>query len=102
MRDDQAIEIAEIFHLLGDPTRLRIVISCLETAQNVGDIARQLEVSPSLVSHHLRLLRAVRLVRAERRGRNVFYSAADDHVRRIVSDMIEHAGEPRRERHRHD
>ncbi len=102
MRDDQVIEIAEIFHLLGDPTRLRIVMSCLETARNVGDIAADVGVSPSLVSHHLRLLRAVRLVGAERRGRNVFYSTADDHVHRVVNDMIEHAGEPRGERHRHD
>ena len=96
MRDDQAIEIAEIFHLLGDPTRLRIVMSCLKTARSVGDIAADVGASSSLVSHHLRLLRAAR------RGRNVFYVAADDHVRRIVGDMIEHAGEPRRERHRHD
>ena len=102
MRQDQAIEIAEIFHLLGDPPRLRIVMSCLETARSVGDIAADVGASSSLVSHHLRLLRAVRLVRAERRGRNVFYSAADDHVRRVVNDMIEHVGEPRGERHRHD
>ena len=87
------IELAEVFHLLGDPTRLRIVISCLDEAQSVGYIADTLKVSSSLVSHHLRLLKGARLVRAERRGRNVFYVAADDHVRRTLSDMIDHVAE---------
>jgi len=87
------IELAEVFHLLGDPTRLRIVISCLDESQSVGYIADTLKVSSSLVSHHLRLLKGARLVRAERRGRNVFYVAADDHVRRTLSDMIDHVAE---------
>ena len=87
------IELAEVFHLLGDPTRLKIVISCLDEAQSVGYIADTLKVSSSLVSHHLRLLKGARLVRAERRGRNVFYVAADDHVRRTLSDMIDHVAE---------
>lgn len=94
MVDDQAVEIAEIFHLLGDPTRLRIVTCCLDKSQNVGDIAGTLDVSPSLVSHHLRLLKAARLVRAERRGKQVFYATADAHVDRILRDMIEHVAEP--------
>ena len=93
MEHDQVIELAEVFHLLGDPTRLRIVISCLDEAQSVGYIADTLKVSSSLVSHHLRLLKGARLVRAERRGRNVFYVAADDHVRRTLSDMIDHVAE---------
>ena len=87
------IKLAEVFHLLGDPTRLRIVISCLDESQSVGYIADTLKVSSSLVSHHLRLLKGARLVRAERRGRNVFYVAADDHVRRTLSDMIDHVAE---------
>ena len=69
MQQDKAVEVAEIFHLLGDPTRLRVVVSCLDDARAVGEIAGLVDVSPSLVSHHLRLLRAARLVRAERRGR---------------------------------
>ncbi|HJN24349.1 MAG TPA: metalloregulator ArsR/SmtB family transcription factor [Rhodospirillales bacterium] len=93
MEHDQVIELAEVFHLLGDPTRLRIVISCLDESQSVGYIADTLKVSSSLVSHHLRLLKGARLVRAERRGRNVFYVAADDHVRRTLSDMIDHVAE---------
>jgi ArsR family transcriptional regulator, lead/cadmium/zinc/bismuth-responsive transcriptional repressor len=93
VREDQAVEIAEFFRLLGDPTRLRIVVSCLSKPKNVAAIAAAVGASPSLVSHHLRLLRAGRLVRAERRGRQVFYTAADAHVRSIVGDMIDHAAE---------
>ncbi len=93
MRENQAIAIADIFSLLGDPTRLRIVVACLNKSQNVATIAAAVGASPSLVSHHLRLLRAGRLVRADRHGRQVFYTAADAHVRSIVGDMIDHASE---------
>ena len=97
MAEDQAIEIAEIFHLLGDPTRLRIVTSCLDKPQNVSEIAGIVGVSASLVSHHLRLLKAARLVRAERRGKQVFYATADEHVDSILKDMIDHVAEPHNE-----
>jgi len=95
--DDPVAEIADVFRLLGDPTRLRILLACLNEPRAVGDIADALEVSPSLVSHHLRLLRAARLVRAERRGREVHYVAADEHVRCILVDMIDHVREPQAE-----
>lgn len=95
--DDQAVEIAEIFHLLGDPTRLRVMLTCLERPMAVGDIADLLGVSASLVSHHLRLLRGARMVRAERRGRHVHYVAADEHVRCVLQDMVDHVREPETE-----
>ncbi len=97
LSDDHAAELADLFRLLGDTTRLRIVIACLDTAVPVGEIAARLGLSGSLVSHHLRLLRAAAIVRAERHGKQVFYAAADDHVRRIVADMIEHVAEPHAE-----
>jgi len=97
MTDDQTFEMAEIFRLLGDPTRLRVVMACIDDTRAVGDIATSLGISASLVSHHLRLLRAARLVRAERHGREVHYAAADDHVRCILEDMIDHVREPDRE-----
>jgi len=90
---DQHIQMAEVFHLLGDPSRLRIVLACLDAPVGVGDLARQLGLSQSLVSHHLRLLRAARLVRGDREGRCVRYLAADDHVRRMLKDMTEHVAE---------
>ncbi len=97
LAEDRAAELADLFRLLGDATRLRIVIACLDESVSVGDIAARLGLSGSLVSHHLRLLRAAAIVRAERQGKQVFYIAADDHVRRIIADMIEHVAEPRPE-----
>jgi DNA-binding transcriptional ArsR family regulator len=94
---EDAAEIADVFRLLGDPTRLRVVAACLEGMRSVGDIADEIAATPSLVSHHLRLLRAARLVRAERHGKNVFYAVADDHVRCILVDIIDHVREPKGE-----
>ncbi len=91
--EGRATELAEMFRLMGDASRLRIVLACLDTVLCVGDIAQQTGLSPSLVSHHLRLLRAGRVVRAERQGRQIFYTAADRHIRSVVTDMVEHLGE---------
>lgn len=92
--DNAVDELADLFHLLGDPTRLRIVLACLAQPTAVGDIAGALNLSSSLVSHHLRLLRAARIVKAERQGKQVFYAAADAHISGLLSDMFEHIAEP--------
>ena len=91
--DDQTTELADTFRLMSDPTRLRIILSCLDTPVSVGDMAAQLGLSASLVSHHLRLLRAGRLIQAERRGHRVFYLISDEHIRRVLSDMVDHVAE---------
>src|SRR5258708_34217244 len=88
LADDEAVAVADLFRLLGDPTRLRIVVSCLRTPLAVSDIAERLGLSVSLVSHHLRLLKGARLVRADPQGKQVHYGAADAHVRRMVEDMV--------------
>jgi DNA-binding transcriptional ArsR family regulator len=90
---DQISVIAETYRLLGDPTRLRVLLACLGAPIAVGDIAKAVEASPSLVSHHLRLLRAARLVRGRRKTRQIFYEAADDHIRDMLLGMIEHVRE---------
>ena len=87
-------QLADLFHLLGDPTRLRIVLACLSQPTAVGDIAALLDLSSSLVSHHLRLLRAARIVKAERQGKQVFYAAADAHISSLLTTMFEHIAEP--------
>ncbi len=92
--DNSVAQLADLFHLLGDPTRLRIVLSCLPAPIAVGDIAASLDLSSSLVSHHLRLLRAARIVKAERKGKHMFYSAADAHITGVLEDMLEHIAEP--------
>lgn len=92
--EDHAITvIAETYRLLGDPTRLKVVLTCLDGPIAVGDIARATGASPSLVSHHLRLLRAARLVRGTRSNKQVLYEAADAHIARMLTDMLEHAME---------
>ena len=91
---DQMEMVAELFHLLGERSRLGIVLACLDHPLPVGEIAARLGLSQSLVSHHLRLLRAARLLRGERRGRQVFYTVADEHVRRVVTDLANHVLEP--------
>ena len=91
---DAVVQLAGLFRLMGDPSRLRIILACLNDPISVGDIAIQLELSPSLVSHHLRLLRGARVLRAERRGKQIFYSALDEHIRCVIDDMVAHVGEP--------
>ncbi|MGB7756091.1 MAG: metalloregulator ArsR/SmtB family transcription factor [Salinisphaera sp.] len=91
--DGRAIRMAEMFRLLGEPNRLSLVYACLERPQSVASLAEQIDISMSLASHHLRLLRSARLLAAERRGKQVFYVAADDHVQRVLRDMIEHSDE---------
>ncbi|MTV55760.1 ArsR/SmtB family transcription factor [Pseudoduganella buxea] len=92
--DESVAQLADLFHLLGDPTRLRIVLACVTAPIAVSDIAGALSLSSSLVSHHLRLLRAARIVKAERQGKQVFYSTADAHISGVLSDMLEHIAEP--------
>ncbi len=92
--DDTIGHLADLFRLMGDPTRLRIILTCLDEPISVGEIATHLDSSPSLVSHHLRLLKAARVLRSERRGKQIFYSALDAHIRCVIDDMVSHVGEP--------
>jgi DNA-binding transcriptional ArsR family regulator len=92
--DERVVPLADLFRLLGDPTRLRIVLTCVEGRTPVGAIAESLGLSASLVSHHLRLLRAARIVRAEREGKQVFYLAADQHISGMLAELLEHIAEP--------
>jgi len=89
----QVEDVAEVFRLLGEPNRLRIVLACLDGAHEVGEIVERLGLSQSLTSHHLRLLRTARILRAERRGRHVAYALDDDHVRDVVANMVAHLTE---------
>ncbi len=85
--------LAETFRLLGDPSRLRIVLCCLERPIAVSDIAQRLDLSVSLVSHHLRLLRAARLLKGVRQSRQIFYEVADEHISHMLQDMASHITE---------
>ena len=86
-------QLADLFSLLGDTSRLTILVRCLSDFINVSELTTTTGLSQPLVSHHLRLLKASRLVVAERRGRQMFYRAADHHVQHVISDMLEHLTE---------
>jgi DNA-binding transcriptional ArsR family regulator len=91
---DQTSELAELFRLLGEPNRRRIVASCVDRTLSVGEITARLAQSQSLVSRHPSLLRAARLLEAGRRSKQVYYRIADEHVREMLTNMIEHIAEP--------
>ncbi len=88
--DDVIYAMAESFSALADATRLRILMLLLESEHCVGDLASHLSVSQSAVSHQLRLLRSLNIVRYRKDGREVFYDLADDHVRDILNRTLEH------------
>lgn len=92
--EEAIAHLADLFRIMGDASRLSIILSCLHEPISVGTIATQLNLSPSLVSHHLRLLRAARVLKAERRGKQMFYSACDAHIEGVIEDMMAHIGEP--------
>ncbi|MBZ6416081.1 MAG: metalloregulator ArsR/SmtB family transcription factor [Methylobacterium sp.] len=98
---EQVGDVAEVFRLLGEPNRLRIVLACLETERTVGEIGEALGLSQSLTSHHLRLLRTARILRAIRHGRHVAYAIDDDHVRDVLRNMVAHLTEPHDHDHDH-
>lgn len=90
LQSDQTAELAETFGLLSDPTRLSIVVACMDQERSAGEIAAKLGSSASLTSHHLRLLRSARILKSERRGKQVFYTMSDACVHSVLTIMIEH------------
>ena len=94
LRDIDVKGVAELFGLLGEPSRLKIDIACLDGPLGAGEIAEAAGLSQSLASHHLRLLRTAHLLRAERSGKSVRYGIDDEHVSQIVRAMVAHVCEP--------
>lgn len=90
--DDLTVKVAEIFKALADPTRVRILHALSHAELCVGDLAAVLEMSESAVSHQLRLLRSLHVVRARRDGKLVFYALDDEHVTRLFQLSLEHLG----------
>ena len=87
--------LAETFRALGDPTRVRIVDALSSGELCVCDIAEQVGISESAVSHQLRLLRGMRLVRPRRAGRQVYYAIDDHHILELLKQALTHVQEPR-------
>ena len=85
--------LTEIFRVLGDPTRVRILDALATSELCVGDIAERLSLSESAVSHQLRLLRSARIVRHRRDGRMIFYALDDKHVLTLFRQGLRHVQE---------
>ena len=91
MPDDETLyDLAELFKVFGDSTRVKILYALFESELCVCDIAQLLGLTQSAVSHQLRVLKASRLVKPRRDGKTVFYSLADEHVRKIIAQGMDH------------
>lgn len=91
--EEDLYDLAELFKVFGDSTRIRILHALLETELCVGDIAQILNLSQSAVSHQLKILKDAKLVRFRRDGKIIFYALDDEHVRTILSMGMEHVEE---------
>ncbi len=83
-------DLAELFKIFGDSTRIKILYVLFEAEMCVCDIAQVLNMSPSAISHQLRILKQSQLIKFRREGKSVFYSLSDNHVRSILDQGIEH------------
>lgn len=92
-KEDVLFELSELFRVFADSTRIRMLYVLLEGEMCVCDIAQVLGMTVSAISHQLRVLKQARLVRCRRDGKTVFYSLADDHVRLMIDQALEHVNE---------
>ncbi len=91
--DETLYDLAELFKIFGDSTRVKLLYALLESELCVCDLAKLMEVTQSAVSHQLRVLKSSKLVKFRREGKTVYYSLADEHVTRILNQGMEHIQE---------
>ena len=91
--EENLYDLAELFKMFGDSTRVKILYALLESELCVCDIADLLGLTQSAISHQLRVLRSSKLVKFRRDGKTLYYSLADEHVCRIISQGMEHVEE---------
>lgn len=92
-QDETLYDLAELFKVFGDSTRIKILYALFESELCVCDIAQLLGLSQTAVSHQLRVLKNNKLVKFRREGKIIFYSLSDDHVRLIINQGMEHINE---------
>ena len=90
---EELYDLAELFKVFGDSTRIRILFALFDREICVNDLADQLEMTQSAVSHQLKILKQSKLVASRREGKSIFYFLADDHVRTIIDQGREHIEE---------
>ena len=93
INEESLIDLAELFKVFGDSTRIRILYALFDEELCVGDIAVKLNMTQSAISHQLKILKQSRLIKNRRDGKTIFYSLADDHVRSIIDQGLEHVEE---------
>lgn len=91
--DEILYDLAELFRVFGDTTRIKILYALFESELCVNDIAQVVGLSQSAVSHQLRLLKTSKLVKFRREGKAIYYSLDDDHVRTMIALGMEHVEE---------
>jgi ArsR family transcriptional regulator len=91
--EDELCDLAELFKVFGDSTRIKILYVLFEAEVCVCDLAQVLNMNQSAVSHQLKILKQSKLVKCRREGKSMFYSLADDHVRAIIAQGQEHIKE---------
>lgn len=91
--EEELYDLAELFKVFGDSTRIRILFVLFEAEVCVCDLAAALNMTQSAISHQLRILKQNKLVKSRRKGKSIFYSLADDHVRTIIAQGCEHIEE---------
>lgn len=91
--EETLYDLAELFKVFGDSTRIRILFVLFEAEVCVCDLAEALGMTQSAVSHQLKILKQNKLVKSRREGKSIFYSLADGHVRTIIDQGIEHVNE---------
>lgn len=91
--DEEYDYMSMLFKMVSDPTRLKIINALFDRELCVCDLMMVTQMSQSAISHQLSKLKQTRLVKSEKRGKNVFYTLSDDHVRQIFRQALEHARE---------
>lgn len=91
--EEELYNLAELFKVFGDSTRIRILFVLFEAEVCVCDLAKALNMTQSAISHQLRILKQSKLVKNRREGKSIFYSLADDHVRTIIAQGLNHIEE---------
>lgn len=90
IEEDDIVDISEIFKLLGDPSRMRIVAALRIKELCVGDLSALMEISMSGVSHQLHLLKKSRIVKTRRDGKMMYYSLDDEHIENLMDIALDH------------
>jgi len=90
INDEVLYDIADLFKVLGESTRLKILYVLLKSEVCVGELSESLDISQSSVSHQLRILRQNDLVKFRKQGKTVFYSLDDEHVESLLNQSLEH------------